>query len=392
MTIQNVSIDIIINCTNDISNGLCLYGQTLWPKNDGPINKDKIIGGKIAAIKKFPYQGQLIARGRMKCGVSIISDYWLVTAAHCIIGTQFLLPRKIITGTRFNRRGGTLHEIDYIVEHPRYDWRIYDNDIALIKLKKPIVFDATQRPIQLTDRRVKVGDKVLISGFGHTVVSFLWQSHYRTCIKFLVRAEHGGITSQQLLKATVYASDHESCRQIYLQTNDTVTGNMFCAWALAKDACQGDSGGPAVVNGKLAGIVSFGDDCGSATFPGVYTEVHNYLAWIARVTGETRKGVEVWAAANVEKDPVVVEEKVSAQKVSLSSVEKEEEEDDEETDVDDEVEDYYDDWPKYMFPPTKKAIVKKQPSSYLHTAAEYTKSTINAIANKVGSILGNSKS
>ncbi|KAL7302838.1 hypothetical protein TKK_0004070 [Trichogramma kaykai] len=354
---------------------LLVIGARSFYIDDGPINKDKIIGGKIAAIKKFPYQGQLIARGRMKCGVSIISDYWLVTAAHCIVGTQFLLPRKIITGTRFNRRGGTMREIDYIVEHPRYDWRIYDNDIALIKLKKPIVFDATQRPIQLTDRPVKVGDKVLISGFGHTV-------------------NNGGVTSQQLLKATVYASDRESCRKIYLQTNDTVTRNMFCAWALARDACQGDSGGPAVVDGKLAGIVSFGDDCGSATFPGVYTEVHNYLAWIARVTGETRTGAEVWAAANVEKDPVLVEveEKVSAQKVSLSSVEKEEEEEDEETDVDDEVEDYYDDWPKYMFPPTKKAIAKKEPSSYLHTAAEYTKSTINAIANKVGSILGNSKS
>jgi hypothetical protein len=40
-----------------------------------------------------------------------------------------------------------------------------------------------------------------------------------------------------------------------------------------EDACQGDSGGPLTVSGKLAGIVSFGEDCGR--FPGVYTEVND---------------------------------------------------------------------------------------------------------------------
>ncbi|XP_014229973.2 trypsin-like [Trichogramma pretiosum] len=306
---------------NFIYLSLLVIGVSSFYIDDDPMDKDKIVGGKIAAIKKFPYQAQLVVKDRMLCGAAIISEYWLVTAGHCAFRTQFLLPRKILTGTRYNRRGGHLREIDYIVEHPQYTNETDDNDIALIKLKEPIKFDEKQQPIPLTDRRVKVGDKVLVSGFG-------WE------------ADNARRTSKQLLKATVYASDLESCRRLYLLTHDTITRNMFCAWAYGRDSCQGDSGGPAVVDGKLAGIVSFGDDCASLVFPGVYTQVHNYLAWIDEVTGEKNKtGVELYNEPNVQKDPKVENEK----EIEEMEIPEEGEEMEEYVDVDDSVEDYYDD-------------------------------------------------
>ena len=46
------------------------------------------------------------------------------------------------------------------------------------------------------------------------------------------------------------------------------------------DACYGDSGGGLVCDNVLVGVVSFGKSCALADYPGVYTEVQHYAAWI----------------------------------------------------------------------------------------------------------------
>uniref|UniRef100_A0A8C1S7C6 trypsin n=1 Tax=Cyprinus carpio TaxID=7962 RepID=A0A8C1S7C6_CYPCA len=61
-----------------------------------------------------------------------------------------------------------------------------------------------------------------------------------------------------------------------------ITTNMICAGSSTggKDACKGDSGGPLVCDGRVYGLVSWGNGCGDSRFPGVYTAVSRFRRWI----------------------------------------------------------------------------------------------------------------
>lgn len=65
---------------------------------------------------------------------------------------------------------------------------------------------------------------------------------------------------------------------------------MICAGDLRNggiDSCQGDSGGPFIQNGvngkQLTGIVSWGYQCATRGYPGVYARVSSFRLWLDSV-------------------------------------------------------------------------------------------------------------
>lgn len=46
-------------------------------------NRTRIVGGDAISISEAPYQASLAFDGKFLCGASIISNQYLLTAAHC---------------------------------------------------------------------------------------------------------------------------------------------------------------------------------------------------------------------------------------------------------------------------------------------------------------------
>lgn len=99
--------------------------------------------------------------------------------------------------------------------------------------------------------------------------------------RLLFSLQEDGVMSPTLMAAHVKIVSPNSCSQAY-QEITRIDSGMICAKATnpPRDACQGDSGGPLVANGYLIGIVSWGEGCASAFYPGVYTRVSEYEDWI----------------------------------------------------------------------------------------------------------------
>ena len=95
----------------------------------------------------------------------------------------------------------------------------------------------------------------------------------------------GGSATNNLQYVRVPAITNAQCNSAY--GAGSITSTMVCAGypgVGGKDACQGDSGGPFVCNDNgnaiIAGVVSWGNGCALADFPGVYARVTSALSWI----------------------------------------------------------------------------------------------------------------
>ncbi|PSN50116.1 hypothetical protein C0J52_04699 [Blattella germanica] len=231
--------------------------------NFRPFLSGRIVGGTPAEITNYPYQISFEWYERHWCGGSVISPDWVLIAAHCVRGKDINTIR-IRAGSSIKQQGGSIHEISQVISHPKYVGADYD--VAVIKVSQPFEYSESVQPIPLISQEPATGTPVVVTGWGDLVFN--------------------GSSPSQLQQVQVNIMDHDQCSKAYVLYGG-VTDQEICAGVPqgGKDSCQGDSGGPLVANGVQVGVVSWGEECALASFPGVYSNVANLRDWILSETG-----------------------------------------------------------------------------------------------------------
>ncbi|GLV32012.1 uncharacterized protein CBL_07771 [Carabus blaptoides fortunei] len=233
----------------------------------------RVVGGGEAKPHEFPWIAGIKMDGNYICGASLITRKHVLTAAHCITGSDVRKMKIILADHDRNAPGRHSVIVERRVRNARmhnaFEARTYNNDIAILELDHAVDFDAKIQPacLPLNANTNYTSRSGIIAGWG--------------------RVEEKKELSPVLKKLVVPVWSREQCLDAGYQAKK-VTENMFCAgYPQGKqDACQGDSGGPLhVTNGagdmEIIGLVSWGRGCARPNFPGLYTKVVNYLDWIS---------------------------------------------------------------------------------------------------------------
>ncbi|XP_020645030.3 transmembrane protease serine 2 [Pogona vitticeps] len=234
--------------------------------------RNRIVGGTAASLGDWPWQVSLHFLDIHLCGGSIITPEWIVTAAHCVEGKYsnsyyWKAYAGILTQPEMVSFKG--HRIAKIISHPDYDSTSKTNDVALMKLQTPLVFNEFIGPVCLPNSGMmfQPEQKCWISGWG--------------------ALQQRGNTSKVLNAALVPLIDSRLCNDKYIY-NGIILPTMICAGYLKGkvDSCQGDSGGPLVTTKNsiwwLVGDTSWGAGCAILYRPGVYGNMTVFAEWIYR--------------------------------------------------------------------------------------------------------------
>ncbi|XP_068216461.1 uncharacterized protein [Palaemon carinicauda] len=236
----------------------------------------RIVGGTEAGFGSFPWQAY-IRIGSSRCGGSLINQYHVVTAGHCVARARPSQIRVTLGDYVLNSNQEPLDPHVYgasdIKVHPNFKFTPQADrfDVAVITLDSPVRYEPHIQPICLPEKGTDwLGSYAFAAGWG--------------------ALESGSRARPKKLQVVdVPILDSRLCEDWHRQKgiNVIIYDEMMCAGYAqgGRDSCQGDSGGPLMIQDSgrwyLAGIVSAGYSCAEVKQPGIYHKVSYTTDWIS---------------------------------------------------------------------------------------------------------------
>lgn len=227
------------------------------------LSAPRIIGGQTARPRQFPHQVSIQYYNSHACGGSILNEYWILTAAHCIVPS--MADGLLVKAGSSNLRNANTYEISLMISHEKYLDAESHNDIGLLRTRKPIQFNAFVQPIPLRSSAVGAGESAVTSGWGRQVID--------------------GPAADVLQFLQFKTLSNEECRnRMPEEYRTSIYEDSLCVvqGVANRGVCDGDSGGSLIINGALVGVTAWITEYCGSVYPDVYTRVSVHVDWIER--------------------------------------------------------------------------------------------------------------
>ncbi|XP_022921222.2 serine proteinase stubble [Onthophagus taurus] len=260
--------------TFNMSNYRDVCGRRIYPEA-------RIVGGDNSSFGKWPWQISLrqwrTSTYLHKCGAALLSEYWAITAAHCVerVPPSDLLLR-LGEYDLANELEPYVHQerrIQIVASHPQFDPRTFEYDLSLLRFYEPVKFQPNILPVCVPQNDDDfIGTNAYVTGWG--------------------RLYEDGPLPNILQEVRVPVINNTLCESMYRSAGyiEHIPHIFICAgWGRGGyDSCEGDSGGPMVIQREdkrflLAGVISWGIGCAEPNQPGVYTRISEFREWINQI-------------------------------------------------------------------------------------------------------------
>jgi secreted trypsin-like serine protease len=230
----------------------------------------RIVGGEEATPHSYPWMAALFVDDTWFCGGTLISDEWVLTAAHCAKDATEMIVMLGAHNVREASEEGRLELTtrDFFT-HPSYSTLTLHNDLALVHLPNKVNFTSTIRPICLP---------------AHSEAGTAWAHEAAVASGWGKPSDSANSISPELRRVDVETITNLMCA---LEFPTVVNKNIVCiSGAGGKSTCNGDSGGPlylvdSAMKHKQIGITSFGSGLGCEIgWHAGFTRTASFLEWI----------------------------------------------------------------------------------------------------------------